>query len=198
MAKKDRDNSGVHTDPDALAKLDNLLAAPEFQGWEEENLSLPPYWVTDIGKQFAARVIDLDNGDPEFPRYVLEALAPVDCQSGKREEAEDVHVKIGEFFTCSTYAGLPLARYIGCRVVVKCTGTRKVNQPKPIVRLQAWSCTPRTRRWSCRTARRSPSRSWQRSASLGRTLAPSRRAASPARRAPSKGRTPETARTLLP
>ena len=132
MSKKDKDNSGVHTDPDALAKLDNLLAAPEFQGWEEENLSLPPYWVTDIGKQFAARVIDLDNGDPEFPRYVLEALAPVDCQSGKREEAEDVHVKIGEFFTCSTYAGLPLARYIGCRVVVKCTGTRKVNQPQPM------------------------------------------------------------------
>jgi hypothetical protein len=127
VAKKD---SGVHTDDAALSKLHNLAAAPEFQGWEDENLSLPPYWVTDKGKQFAARVIDLDNADPAFPRYVLEALAPVECQSGKRDEAEDVHVKTGEFFTCSTYAGLPLFRYIGCRVLVECTGTRKVNQPQ--------------------------------------------------------------------
>lgn len=129
---KPKNNSGVQTDPEVMDKLHNLEAAPEFSGWEDENLSLPPYWVTDIGKQFAARVIDLDNQDPEFPRYVLEALAPVDCQSGKRDEAEDVHVKVGEFFTCSTYAGLPLARYIGCRVVVTCTGTRKVNQPQPM------------------------------------------------------------------
>ena len=132
MSKKDKDNSGVHTDEDALAKLDNLAAAPEFQGWEEENLSLPPYWVTDIGKQFAARVIDLDTRDPEFARYVLEALAPVECQSGSREEAEAVHVKVGDFFTCSTYAGLPLERYIGCRVLVECTGTRKTKQPQPM------------------------------------------------------------------
>jgi hypothetical protein len=131
MAKGNR-NSGVSTDEDTMAKLSNLAAAPEFQGWEDENLSLPPYWVTAEGKQFAARVIDLDNQDPDFPRYVLEALAPVECQSGKRDEAEDVHVKIGEFFTCSMYAGLPLFRYIGCRVLVECTGTRKVNQPQPM------------------------------------------------------------------
>jgi hypothetical protein len=129
VAKK---NSGVTTDEEVLAKMGNLEAAPEFKDWEDENLSLPPYWVTDVGKQFAARVIDLDSADPDFPRYVLEALAPVDCQSGKREEAEEVHVRPGEFFTCSTYAGLPLARYIGCRVVVTCTGTRKVNQPQPM------------------------------------------------------------------
>ena len=131
MAKPTK-NSGVHTDDAVLAKMENLAAAPEFADYVEENLSLPPYWVTDIDKQFAARVIDLDNGDPEFPRYVLEALAPVECQSGKRDEAEDIHVKTGEFFTCSTYAGLPLFRYIGCRVVVTCTGTRKVNQPQPM------------------------------------------------------------------
>ncbi|MDA4133691.1 MAG: hypothetical protein OK454_11305, partial [Thaumarchaeota archaeon] len=74
---KPKNNSGVQTDPEVMDKLHNLEAAPEFSGWEDENLSLPPYWVTDIGKQFAARVIDLDNQDPEFPRYVLEALAPV-------------------------------------------------------------------------------------------------------------------------
>src|SRR5579864_885525 len=124
MAKKHDQNSGVHTDEAVLAKMENLAAAPEFAGWEEENLSLPPYWVCDVGKQFAARVIDLDNQDPEFPRYILEALAPVECQTGKRDEAEDVHVKPGDYFTCSTYAGLPLFRYIGCRVLVKCTTTR--------------------------------------------------------------------------
>jgi hypothetical protein len=131
MAKKNQ-NSGVSTDPEVLAQMENLDAAPEFADYEDENLSLPPYWVTDIGKTFAARVIDLDDRDPKFPRYVLEAMAPVDCQSGPRDEAEDVHVQIGEFFTCSTYAGLPLERYIGCRVIVKCDGTRKVNQPQPM------------------------------------------------------------------
>jgi hypothetical protein len=130
MAKKN--NSGVSTDPEVLEHMENLEAAPEFSDYEEENLSLPPYWVTEVGKQFAARVIDLDSRDEAFPRYVLEALAPVDCQAGPREDAEDVHVKIGEFFTCSTYAGLPLERYIGCRVVVTCDGTRKTKQPKPM------------------------------------------------------------------
>ncbi len=129
---KDKKNSGVHTDEDAMAALSTLQAAPEFAGWEEENLSLPPYWVAAEGKEFAARVIDLDNADPEFPRYVLEALAPVDCQNGPREEAEDVHVKIGEFFTCSLYAGLPLGKYVGARVLIKCTGRRKTKQPQPM------------------------------------------------------------------
>lgn len=134
MAKKD--NSGVHTDPEALAKMQNLTAAPEFAGWEEENLSLPPYWKLDrgdhLGKGFAARVIMLDDSDPDFPRYVLEALAPVHCFTGPRDEAVPVDVKIGDYFTCSTYAGLPLHRYIGCRVVVQCDGTRKTDQPQPM------------------------------------------------------------------
>jgi hypothetical protein len=129
---KHNENSGVHTDDEVLDKMTHLAAAPEFANYEEENLSLPPYWVTAIGKQFAARVIDLDNADPDFPRYVLEALAPVDCQNGPRDEAEDVHVKTGEFFTCSLYAGLPLGRYIGCRVLVECVGTRKTKQPQPM------------------------------------------------------------------
>lgn len=131
MAKGNR-NSGVQTDEDAMNKLSTLHAAPEFQGWEEENLSLPPYWTTEVDKEFAARVIDMDNADPDFPRYVLEALAPVECQNGPRDEAEPVHVKTGEFFTCSLYAGLPLHRYIGCRVLVKCIGTRKTKQPQPM------------------------------------------------------------------
>ena len=135
MAKGNR-NSGVHeeqhTDPEVLDKLSTLMAAPEFANWEEENLSLPPYWVAEVGKEFAARILDIDNADPEFPRYVLEALAPVECQNGPREEAEDVHVKVGEFFTTSLYAGLPLGKYIGARVVIKCTGRRKTKQPQPM------------------------------------------------------------------
>jgi hypothetical protein len=132
MVAPSKKNSKVATDPEVLAKMQNLEAAPEFADYEEEKLDLPPYWVTDVGKSFAARVLDLDDRDPDFPRYVLEAMAPIECQSGPRDEAEDVRVEIGDYFTCSTYAGLPLERYIGCRVLVKCVDTRKTSQPKPM------------------------------------------------------------------
>jgi hypothetical protein len=138
--KKHAKNSGVsdHTDPEAALLMTNPDAMPDFSGWEEEQLAFPPYLNMEPpsgdfkGSWFHALVITLDDRDPQFPRYVLQAATPLHCLQGKKEEQVDVLVKSGEFFTVSTYSGLPLERYVGVHVLVKCIGTRKVDQPQPM------------------------------------------------------------------
>ncbi len=121
----------------------NLPANP-FEGWSEEQLGFPPYFKAAIGKGFFARVITVDVRDPEFIRFVLQYLGmpndfkkptqldtttPLKCQKGKKDDAEDVMVKPGEFFTTSNYGGLPLENFLGESATIACTG--KVSTGKP-------------------------------------------------------------------
>ena len=106
--------------------------ANEFAGWEEENVGFPPYWNPETDKSFLATVVMLDDRDPVFTRYVLQAKKPLTCLRGPKKEQEPVDVKAGEFFTCSTYAGLPLAGYVGLDVLVTVKGTRDVGRPQPM------------------------------------------------------------------
>lgn len=83
----------------------------DFSAFQEEQVGFPPYWNPEEGKQFYALPISRDERDPDFHRYVLQAFQDVDCQIGPSDDAETVKVKKGEFFTCSTYAALPLELY---------------------------------------------------------------------------------------
>lgn len=109
-----------------------LMKAPE--GFEDEQVGLPPYWGPDeekmeqkIPQGFYARVIGLDNADEDFKRVILQAGADILCHRGPRDDAEEVLVKKGDYFTCSAYAGLPLHRYIGIPVYVLAKSKRKIS-----------------------------------------------------------------------
>jgi len=100
-------------------------AAPE--GFVEEQIGFPPYWTPEEGKSFYARVIEFDDRDPEFPRYIMQAGRETPCEQGGGEKMRPITVKKGEFFTVSEYSGLPLGRYIGIPVFVTALNKRKLE-----------------------------------------------------------------------
>jgi len=112
------------------------MAAPA--GWETEQIGFPPYWnptmkedekgktIANTGNAFLGMPIQRDDRDPNFQRYVVEALRPIMCKKGPAEDAEEILVKTGEFFTCSVYAALPLEDYFGYEVFVKPVRKRKL------------------------------------------------------------------------
>lgn len=105
----------------------------ELAGFIEQQVGgFPPYWNPKIGDKFFATVVGKDDSDPEFERYVLQAKRPLKCARGKRGEQDEVIVNPGEYFTCSVYAALPLARYIGFDVFVTVKGQRDVGRPQPM------------------------------------------------------------------
>ncbi len=100
----------------------------------EEQTGMPPYWTPDeeahnegVIQGFYARVIGRDDGDPAFPRFVLQAGQDMTAMQGGGDDAHEVDVPKGGFFTCSVYAGLPLERYIGIPVIVQVKAKRAIN-----------------------------------------------------------------------
>jgi hypothetical protein len=122
------------TDSEVTAHITNPDSLPEFSNFEEEQISFPPYWEAAEGKWFYAMVVMVDERDPEFPRYVCQAELDTPCKKGSKskKEDEDIIAHKGEYFTLSTYSGLPLDRYVGTRVLVKCIGKRDVGRPQPM------------------------------------------------------------------
>jgi hypothetical protein len=99
------------------------------KGWVEEQVGYAPYWkAVKEGDAFIGRVLMRDERNEEFVRYILECTkAPVVCARGPAEGAEEVIVNVGEEFTCSAYAALPLDRFYGLEVMVIAKGKRKLN-----------------------------------------------------------------------
>jgi hypothetical protein len=122
--------------PVTTANVADNFAAPE--GWENEQIGFPPYWnptmkeddhgktIPGTGNAFLAIPIDTDERNPEFKRYVLEAVRPITCRKGPADDAEEILVQQGEFFTCSVYAALPLEQYYGIPVFVQPVRKRKL------------------------------------------------------------------------
>ena len=113
---------------------DTAAGIPIPDGYVEQQTGLPPYWGPNeeqlkngVAQYFHAKVIMFDNKDPKFERWVLQALAPITCFRGKREQAEQVDIKPGEFFSISDYAGLPLGRYMGHPVFVYAKNKRPIS-----------------------------------------------------------------------
>lgn len=79
----------------------------------------PPYWQPEKGAKFFAKPVSIDLRDPKFIRVVFEALQPLECQRGPVDEAEQVLVEPGQFFTTSIYAAFQdIDMYIGMPVMV--------------------------------------------------------------------------------
>ena len=132
MPKQPAQTTNTHHDDTHGADLGDFT--------EKENLGFPAYWKMDVGKQFVARVIQLDDSDPDFQRWIFQTTRhPVTAARGPADNAKEVIVPIGDFFSTSAYAqfgnnesGRGLHQYIGEEVLLKCTGTQKTDQPTPM------------------------------------------------------------------
>lgn len=79
------------------------------------NIGFPPYWNPEEGSKIFCEPVVVDARDPEFIRYICIALAPLIGMTGsKRNELqEEVQVEVGEKFSLSAYASLPLEQLMG-------------------------------------------------------------------------------------
>ncbi len=89
------------------------------------------------GSKFAAMVCGLDDSNPDFERWVFQAEHDVMCQRGPAEDAVPELVKKGDYFSTSAYgqfgdssASRGLHSYVGHKVLLTCTGTKKMVDPK--------------------------------------------------------------------
>jgi len=78
----------------------------DFSTWEEEQVGFAPYWNPEEGKFFVGTVVARDERDPEFLRYLIKAVVDTVCKRGPVDEAEEILVRKGEFFSISVYHAL--------------------------------------------------------------------------------------------
>lgn len=104
------------------------LILKAIEGWEEDSVGFAPYYkVEGVGSCFFGKICTVDARDPEFIRYIVQCeVAPIKCQRGPVDGAEEVMVQPGEFFTVSAYAGLPAERYFDMSVFCKVKEVRKL------------------------------------------------------------------------
>lgn len=103
MAKADKTTQTAST---ANPSVDPNAGLPDFSTWSEEATGFAPYWNPEENAWFFARIIDKDERDPSFVRFLMQAGHDIPCKRGPAEEAEDVMVNKGEFFTISVYYSL--------------------------------------------------------------------------------------------
>ncbi len=69
-------------------------------------IGFDPYWTPEVGGFIVGNAEEFDARDPQFVRIRMRAAQPTMCKKGNVEDAEDVLVEPGGFFTLSTYAGV--------------------------------------------------------------------------------------------
>ena len=112
-------------------ELEKQMAAMEAamggdtQSVVDTQVGLPPYWKpmpdgtgSAVGRWFCGVPMSLDNQDPNFPRWVIQATQPLTCYRGPKADMEEVQVQPGDLFTISEYAGLNLREYFGMKIGV--------------------------------------------------------------------------------
>ncbi len=108
-------------------------------GMHDEQTGFSPYWAPDEGKRFFGRIVDRDESDPEFIRYIVEASCLHVCERGDKANHETVPVHKGEFFTVSEYKGLGLGKYLGFEVLVRAKNKRPIKVDGKTKELWEWS-----------------------------------------------------------
>ncbi len=114
------------------------------EGWDKAQTTFPPYWepegnAVDPADKAAgwvhARFLGTDDGDPDFPRHVFQALGTVNCKQGskKSKTAADVVVQAGDLFTVSVYATFRISRFVNEEVWFRCIGQKEANTPSGFV-----------------------------------------------------------------
>jgi len=111
-------------------------------GWSREQVGFPPYWAPlREDALFFGRIVALDTRQEDFHRYVVQATKfPMFCRLGPSDDAEKIMVPQGDFFTVSSYAGLPLSDFFDIEVCVRATKKRKLpgNEASDGVKRDMW------------------------------------------------------------
>jgi len=112
------------------------------QGWAREQVGFPPYWAPlREDSMFFGRIVALDTRQDNFHRYVVQATKfPMFCRLGPADDAEKIMVPMGDFYTVSNYAGLPLSDFFDIEVCVRATKKRKLpgNEASDGVKRDLW------------------------------------------------------------
>lgn len=130
---------------DSIGSVSDVDFNSVTEGFIDEQTGYPPYWAPiENGKQdgnghdlsdswFKGLLIGKDDREgADFVRYTFIASIPLVCKEGPADEAKEVKVNPGQFFSCSAYAALPLERYIGHEVVVKAERKRPLKGNKDL------------------------------------------------------------------
>lgn len=112
------------------------------KGWAREQVGFPPYWAPlREDSMFFGRIVALDTRQDNFHRYVVQATKfPMFCRLGPADDAEKIMVPTGDFYTVSSYAGLPLSDFFDIEVCVRATKKRKLpgNEASDGVKRDLW------------------------------------------------------------
>jgi hypothetical protein len=113
MAKNDKHVAPPVEDPN-LPKVQTIDDA----GYVDVAVGFAPYFSPSEGGKFKGRLIDVDDRDPDFIRYMFVAETEMECFSGPSDDAETVIVHPGEPFNVSGYAQVPFEQYGGMSMIV--------------------------------------------------------------------------------
>lgn len=133
MSKPQTAKTAAEIENAPMSDFEKQIAA-QIANWEVENTGFPPYFDMEVGKGFLGKVVALDYRDPKFPRIIFQATTiAIPCKRGPVDDAEEVLVKPGEFFTMSAYASCTdaLGMAIDLEVYLKATGKRKLSGVDP-------------------------------------------------------------------
>jgi hypothetical protein len=137
----------------------NDLAIPSFdtKNWTEEQVGFAPYWKPKKGEKIICRLVQKDEPEESFVRYLMQAGQDINCFRGgnqadddveenedgeKQNNAEPVLVRKGEFFTVSVFYSLRglFDFYLesGLKPWMEIQATDKVKTSKPGRRAWQW------------------------------------------------------------
>jgi hypothetical protein len=131
-------------DPNKTTAPANAAGADSFDttAFVDLPIGFDPYWSPEVGGFVVANAEEFDARDPDFVRIRMRAAQPTKCFKGNVEDAEEVIVPAGGFFTVSTYAGITKELLYHVK-----------SDIKPIIKLIAEKKTKvRTGRWAGKDA----------------------------------------------
>lgn len=91
--------------PGGFEPVNGNLGDFNLADFESEQVGFAPYWECTQGAFFLGKIRGIDTRDPEFVRFMCEAVTPTACRRGSKtsDAYEEVTVQPGEAFTISVY-----------------------------------------------------------------------------------------------
>lgn len=124
MAKQSQKNQAAAAEVEAPVEAFDYSAFGLEPGEMIEVGAFPPYVEAAEGFAFYAAPLAVDRTDPNFPRILWKALAPLTGYRGSKIEGNQVEVSIevGDLFTSSEFGGMKVRMneaWQGCGCVVR-------------------------------------------------------------------------------
>lgn len=83
-----------------------VLDPNDYSKWSPIQIGFAPYWHPTEGAACVGSVIEKDDRNPNFVRYLLKAYAKLECKRGPRETGQSVVVEAGETFSMGVFSSM--------------------------------------------------------------------------------------------